>query len=180
VSQPGRQRLVLEGTSAADPLVATWLSALEDARGRTLRALDGVREGDLDWTPEGGAANTIGALLYHIAAIEADWLFADILGPESGQEWPAELFPHDVRDEEGALTAVRGIPLDEHLARLAQTRSLLLESLSDLPGGEFRRVRNRDEYDVAPDWVLHHLLQHEAEHRAQIAALREAASRPAG
>jgi uncharacterized damage-inducible protein DinB len=26
---------------------------------------------------------------------------------------------------------------------------------------------------VTPAWVLHHLLQHEAEHRAQIAAIRD-------
>jgi uncharacterized damage-inducible protein DinB len=27
---------------------------------------------------------------------------------------------------------------------------------------------------VSADWVLHHLIQHESEHRAQIAALRDA------
>jgi len=174
LSQPARQRLALEGTAAADPLVATWLGAMEDARGRTLRALEGIAEEQVDWAPEGGV-NTVGALLYHIAAIEADWLFADILGPESGQPWPAELFPHDVRDDEGALTAIRRIPLAEHLSRLDQTRALLLENLSDFTAEDFHRIRTREDYDVSAAWVLHHLLQHEAEHRAQIAALREAA-----
>lgn len=174
MTQPGRQRLVLEDTAAADPVVATWLGALEDARGRTLRALEGIREEQLDWEPEGGT-NTIGALLYHIAAIEADWLFADILGPESDRAWPAELFPHDVRDDEGILTAIRGSPLDGHLERLAQTRALLLENLSDFTAEDFHRVRPREDYDVSAAWVLHHLLQHEAEHRSQISALREAA-----
>jgi uncharacterized damage-inducible protein DinB len=175
VTDPARQRLVLERTAAPDPVVATWLSALEEARGRTLRALDGLREEQVDWAPE-GEANTIGALLYHIAAIEADWLFADILGPESGRAWPAELFPHDVRDAEGTLTAIRGLPLDEHRARLAKTRAILLENLSDFTAEDFQRVRPREDYDVSAAWVLHHLLQHEAEHRAQIAALREAAT----
>lgn len=172
----GRERLVLEDTVTPDPVVATWLSALEDARGRTLRALEGIAEDHVDWTPEGGV-NTIGALLYHIAAIEADWLFADILGPESGRAWPAALFPHDVRDDAGALTAIRGIRLQGHLARLAQTRALLIENLSDFTTEDLHRVRPREDYDVAADWVLHHLLQHEAEHRSQIAALREAVSR---
>jgi uncharacterized damage-inducible protein DinB len=167
--------LVLEVTAAADPVVATWLSAMEDARGRTLRALEGIPVEHIDRTPEGGT-NTIGALLYHIAAIEADWLFADILGPESDKPWPAELFPHDVRDDEGALTAIRGIPLEEHLGRLADTRALLIENLSGFSADDLRRTRTREDYDVAADWVLHHLLQHEAEHRSQIAALREAAS----
>jgi uncharacterized damage-inducible protein DinB len=176
VTDPVRERLVLEGTAASDPVVARWLSALEDARGRTLRALDGTEEEHVDWAPEGGV-NTIGALLYHIAAIEADWLFADILGPESGRAWPAELFPHDVRDDAGALTVIRGIPLDEHLARLAQTRALLIEDISGFTAEDLHRVRPREDYDVAANWVLHHLLQHEAEHRSQIAALREAVSK---
>jgi uncharacterized damage-inducible protein DinB len=172
VTGPSRDRLVLEGTKAADPVVATWLNALEDARDRTLRALDRVGDNDVDRTHE-GATNTIGALLYHIAAIEADWLIADILGPESNQPWPAELFPHDVRDDEGALTAIRGVTLRQHLARLARTRGLLLDNLSDFTAADLHRVRRREEYDVSAAWVLHHLLQHEAEHRAQIAALWE-------
>jgi uncharacterized damage-inducible protein DinB len=176
VTDPDRQRLVLDALHVDDPVVSAWLSALGDARRRTLRALEGIPEELVDWTPEGGT-NTIGALLYHIAAIEADWLFADILGPESGKPWPAELFPHDVRDDEGALTAVRGMPLADHLARLDQTRTLVLENLSDFTAEDFHRIRPREAYDVSAAWVLHHLLQHEAEHRAQIAALREARTR---
>jgi uncharacterized damage-inducible protein DinB len=179
VTDPDHQRLVLDGTTATDPVVATWLSALEEARDRTLRALEDLGDEHVDRAPDDGG-NTIGALLYHIAAIEADWLYADILGPESDKSWPAELFPHDVRDDEGALTAIRGIPLDEHLARLAQTRALLLENLSVFTTEDLNRVRPREQYDVSAAWVLHHLLQHEAEHRAQIAALRDAASRQAG
>jgi uncharacterized damage-inducible protein DinB len=33
---------------------------------------------------------------------------------------------------------------------------------------EFRRPRHLEQYDVTPQWVLHHLIQHEAEHRGQI------------
>jgi uncharacterized damage-inducible protein DinB len=32
-------------------------------------------------------------------------------------------------------------------------------------------------YDVTPEWVLHHLMQHEAEHRSQIGAPRARAQR---
>ncbi len=37
------------------------------------------------------------------------------------------------------------------------------------------RPRRLPGYDVTPCWVLHHLMQHEAEHRAEIARLRAAA-----
>jgi uncharacterized damage-inducible protein DinB len=42
---------------------------------------------------------------------------------------------------------------------------------------EFRRVRALPAYDVTPEWVLHHLMQHEAEHRSQIGAVRRRAER---
>ena len=37
----------------------------------------------------------------------------------------------------------------------------------------FHAVRSFERYDAAPDWVIHHILQHEAEHRAHIAWLRD-------
>jgi uncharacterized damage-inducible protein DinB len=36
---------------------------------------------------------------------------------------------------------------------------------------EFRRPRPVNFYLVTPEWVLHHLMQHEAEHRGQIEIL---------
>jgi hypothetical protein len=33
---------------------------------------------------------------------------------------------------------------------------------------DVHRVRSFDDYDAAPDWVLHHILQHQAEHRSHI------------
>jgi uncharacterized damage-inducible protein DinB len=166
-----RDRLVLTESPAADPEVGRWLAALEDGRGRTHRALTDVTSEEMDRVPEGGG-NAIGTLLYHVAAIEADWLFVEIL--EERREWPAHLFPFDVRDGEGRLTVVEGLSLEKHMARLAEVRRLLVETLTAMPAGEFHRVRALPDYDVAPDWVVHHLLQHEAEHRSHIAALRGA------
>jgi uncharacterized damage-inducible protein DinB len=33
---------------------------------------------------------------------------------------------------------------------------------------EFMITKRLDDYDVSPAYVLHHLMQHEAEHRSQI------------
>ena len=160
---------------ADDPEVGRWLSAMEDARRDTLKELDGVPDEAVDWRPD-GAHNTIGTLLYHIATVEAGWLLIDILGPE-GEPWmprARELLPVDDRDVDGRLMVVEGESLQQHLDRLAAVRELFLELMRPLTNEEFHRIRVRDEYDVAADWTVHHLLQHEAEHRAQIAALREA------
>ena len=83
------------------------------------------------------------------------------------------LLPYDNRDLEGRLTDVRTMTLDEHLARLAAVRALLHEHLWGMTSEDFHRVRSCPDYDVSPACVLHHLLQHEAEHQSQIAWIRD-------
>jgi len=166
-----RRHLVL-ADAGADPAVGPWLGALTDSRRRTLDALRDLPAEAVDAPPASGS-NTIGTLLYHLAAIEADWLFEDILGPEAGVAWPAELFPFDVREESGRLTPVPGVSIEGHLERLHAARDLLETYLRPMSANEFERPRTRDRYDVSPAWAVHHLLQHEAEHRAQISAACE-------
>jgi uncharacterized damage-inducible protein DinB len=168
-----RERLTLDPV-AEDPEVGRWLAAVHDARSRTLQELDGLPADSVDWVPPGGG-NSIGTLLYHVALIEADWLFVEILGGE-GPAWPKDFFPFDVREVDGTLTPVLGLTIDEHLGRLESVRRLLVGHVGVMSSAELHRVRALEEYDVAPDWVLHHLMQHEAEHRAQIAWLRTTAA----
>lgn len=68
---------------------------------------------------------------------------------------------------------VDGQSLHAHRERLAGVRAFTLEHLKPMTNEDFHRVRSLDDYDVAPDWVLHHHLQHEAEHRSHIAWLRD-------
>jgi len=75
------------------------------------------------------------------------------------------------------VTQVTGYSLAEHLQRLAVVRGLLLDMFEAMDLAEFRRVRALPHYDVTPEWVLHHLMQHEAEHRSQIGSLRARAKR---
>ncbi|MFQ6088758.1 MAG: DinB family protein [Candidatus Methanofastidiosia archaeon] len=42
---------------------------------------------------------------------------------------------------------------------------------------EFRHLHSFDDYDVTPEWIIHHLIQHETEHRGQIMELRKCAER---
>lgn len=164
------EQLVITPETAVTPEIAHLLGMAQEARGRLLNALDGVDEALLDWQPPVG--NAIGALLYHLAIIEADWLYAEVL--ES--DFPADvlaLFPADVRDAAGHLAVVTGEPLAAHLRRLAAIRARLLATYETMTLADFRRPRHLPHYDVTPAWVLHHLMQHEAEHRGQILVNRE-------
>jgi hypothetical protein len=166
-----RERLILEPGDANDPEVGRWLAALEDGRRDTLAELDGVRDDLVDARPP-GSENTIGTSLYHVALIEADWLFDDMLGEDLGATSLAPLFPFDARDEEGILTGVAGVPLAEHIERLVRVRAMLVKRVTPMSIEEFTTPRQRTDSDVSPVWVIHHLLQHESEHRSEIGWLR--------
>ena len=73
------------------------------------------------------------------------------------------------------LTPVTGRSLAEHDALLDAVRALLLDAYRTMSLAEYRRPRQLERYDVTPEWVLHHLLQHEAGHRGELGDLRRRA-----
>lgn len=153
-----------------EPHLGAALWMLDDTRSRTLRAVEGLPPGNIDSIPIGGG-NTVGALLYHIAAVELDWLYVDILEQEP-PGWAESLFPHQVREENGRLSPVRGLSLDDHLARLATVRQHLHDDTAAMAADDFRRPRDTSPSHATPEWILHHLREHEAEHRGQVQEIR--------
>ena len=150
--------------------IAEALWRLQDGRERTLDALKDLPAEVVDWQAT-GLQNSIGTLLYHIAAIELDWLYSEVLE----REWTSEiedLFPYPVRDDKGHLYPVVNVSLSDHLARLEKTRQFLLDGFNEITLEDYRQTREMPRYDVSPEWVLHHLSQHEAEHRGEILTIR--------
>lgn len=165
-----KEQLTAQPLADYPQAIAEALWRLQDARQRTLNALANLPDEALDWQAT-GLQNTIGTLLYHIATIEIDWLYSEVLE----QDWSPELemlFCYPVRDDDGRLYAVTEVSLSKHLSRLEWTRNHLLECLKQITLEGYRRLRNLPRYDVTPEWVLHHLAQHEAEHRGEILAIR--------
>jgi uncharacterized damage-inducible protein DinB len=161
------ERLVVEPLDGYDPDIGAALWRLEDGRRRTLDLLGDMPTAYVDRETDG---NRIGTILYHLALIEADWLYSEILEEPIPDE-VEKLFPVDARDEDGILTFVRGQTLEEHLERLRAVRAMSLDRLRGMTTADFHRPRRLPQYEVSPAWVLHHLMQHEAEHRGEMGAV---------
>jgi hypothetical protein len=73
-----RERLVLEPLAGHEGEIGLFLAALGDSRQRTKESLADLDAAALDRTTP-TYPNSIGTLLYHIAAIEMDWLYIEIL-----------------------------------------------------------------------------------------------------
>ena len=164
-----REQLVLT-SAAGDPEIGRWLAALEEVRSDTLKVVGEIPHDAVDRDP-GDRGDTLGTVLYHVALVEVDWVFTDVLDRES--DIPRDLFPHDDRVEDGHLTPVLGETLEEHLDRLAKTRALVLDELRSMSSEEYHRAHARERFDVAANWVVFHLIDHEVEHRVRLSALRD-------
>jgi uncharacterized damage-inducible protein DinB len=169
----GRARLVLDPPpGCVEPEVARWLAALEEVRRDTLAVIAAIPAEAVDRDP-GDGGDTVGTVLYHVALVELDWVFTDVLGREDEPAMVA-LLPHDSRIDGGRLTPVRGESLQQHLDRLARARSAVLAELRPMPSGDFHRARARAAADVSAAWAVFHLIDHEVEHRVRLSALRDA------
>jgi uncharacterized damage-inducible protein DinB len=162
-----KRQIVLEAPKEACLGVGLWIAALEDGRRRTMETLDRVRPGMVDASAP-YHQHTVGTLLYHIAIIEADWLYVEIQELGDYPDEAIEMFPYNHRDEQGRLTQVTGVSLDRHLERLAWVRDQLIETLAALSDDEFSQPREIPDAFVSTAWVVHHLIQHEAEHRGEM------------
>jgi uncharacterized damage-inducible protein DinB len=169
-----RKNLLVLPLPDYEPEIGRWIWCLEDVRQTLLERISGISQPYLDTKLNGG--HSIGALLYHIALVEADWLYEEVLGGEWNPKIRS-LFPLESRNNDNTLTHLEGQDLDEHLHRLKSVREELLSHFRSMDLKDWRKQRILTHYDVTPEWVIYHLIEHESHHRGQIfqmlAALKE-------
>ena len=145
--------------------IGRWIWCLEDVRRSILAKISGISQSVLDTKFNGG--HSIGSLLYHIALIEADWFYEEVLGGK----WNPKiryLFPQEDRNNDDTLTHIEGQDLEEHVHRLKSVRDELLTHFRSMDILDWRKPRSLEHYDVTPEWVIYHLIEHESHHRGQI------------
>jgi uncharacterized damage-inducible protein DinB len=163
-------KLDMDLVDCREPIVARYLTMLADCRTNTMESIKNLRFDLLYWRRNDFDSN-ISDLLYHIAYVEADWLYTNVLE----QRIPVGLTEHlsyQERDRNGRLVHIGEEELESSLNRLNEVRRNLNDVYANMDMVEFRRLRHSKEQDVSPEWVLHHLIQHEAEHRGQINLLK--------
>jgi len=159
-----RKNLVVVPMSDFETEIGRWIWCLEDVRRTLLEKISGISQQHLDAKLNG---HSIGSLLYHIALIEADWLYEEVLGGKWNTKIRS-LFSHEDRNEDDTLSHIEGQTLDEHLHRLQCVRDELLFHFRSMDIEDWRTSRSLPHYDVTPEWVIYHILEHESHHRGQI------------
>ncbi len=148
-----------------EPEIGRSLWCLEDVRQNLSKRLTGISQNLLD--SKMGDRQSIGSLLYHIAYVEAGWLYGEVMEKEAWDPEIEALFPLEGWPD-GKLIHVEGDSIEDHLHRLNTVREKLLSHFHSMDMEDWRRPRTFEEYDVTPEWVIYHLVEHEAHHRGQI------------
>ncbi len=154
--------------------IGRYVAMLEDVRRRVRHYVDGLTPEQLSWHPN-DRVESIGTVLLHIAAVEVSWIQEDICRiPMSEEEWGIA-FPIRL-----GIPQVSGEPLEFYLEKLNRTRAETREILTGLSDSDLDRVLsplepgdpNAPPTTYTIEWILYHLVEHEAHHKGQIAVMK--------
>ena len=159
------------------PQVGRYVAQMNEVRASLKREVEGLSTEHLDWHPDDNT-ESIGTMLLHIDGVEWSWIFEDIFGrpdTEYPGEWP-EVMPIRVGVEQ-----VRGRPVAWYLDKLDATRQRTLEVIKSFTDADLARLvgeadlgpkREKRSYLFTIDWIIWHIIQHEASHLGQKELLR--------
>ena len=159
------------------PQVGRYVAQLNEIRNDLKYELTGLTPAALDWHPN-EQTESIGTLLLHLAAVEWSWMHEDIFGtPDTEYQgnW-AEAMPIRRRAPQ-----VSGRSLEHYLEHLDAIREETLRLLQGFTDADLARLVGEAEpapgvearsYLYTIDWIIWHVLEHEALHVGQIELLR--------
>jgi uncharacterized damage-inducible protein DinB len=155
------------------PEVGTLTSMLAFTRDQVVHNVKGLSQQDLDWLLD-AKANTIGALLMHLAATET--LYA--MNTFGGMKWDA--WPDEVKKKwdipmnlgQPARAAIKGNSLDYYLDALHQSREKSLAEFRKVDDKWLSTVMVDGDFSVNNYAKWFHVAEHESNHDGQIKFLK--------
>ncbi|MFW9922407.1 MAG: DinB family protein [Candidatus Thorarchaeota archaeon] len=151
------------------PRVAEFFSFMNEARQYLLKMISDVDNIMLDFTPNERTVETIGTLLLHIAGVEWSWIIADIEGKVIPfEKWKyAYALSNDVN-----LPQLIGKGIKYYLEILAQVREEVYVKLKEFTDDDLDRIVKIEGKKFTIEWILYHVIEHEAVHIGQISLLK--------
>jgi uncharacterized damage-inducible protein DinB len=151
------------------PRIATWYSIMQEMRERLLRIIKDLTQEELDYTSSERRIETIGTLLLHIAEVEWGWIFGDIDGQEKEMEEIKHAFA--LRPEVDA-PQLKGQKLQFYIDKLNETRQEVYQRLAKFEDEDLDKIVESEGDKYSIEWILFHLIEHEAMHVGQILLLK--------
>ncbi|MCA1054336.1 DinB family protein [Rossellomorea aquimaris] len=161
----------IETLRGFSPQLGHLVSQMNYARQTTLEAVNGLTTAELDYLPSKDG-NSIGALLYHMAAVEKGFQIEIFDGRRPNvqemEEWGA---PYSLGDKGRAH--IKGFPLEFYLGKLEEVRSRTLKEFATLNDDWLYEDRRWDNHPSNHYFIWFHVFEDEINHRGQIRMIRK-------
>jgi len=166
-------RHVLTPHPGLAPAIGYYLTAMEEVREQVRNAVKDIDVKSLG-SPAFLGAHSIGALVLHIGEAEWWWMQCNVAGHEITEE-DAKAPYWDVLDEPNAFES-KGYTAEFCLNEIDKIRNQTRDLLFGLGENDLERIfsfeRHGEVRDHSLRWILHHLIDHEAQHKGQILMLK--------
>jgi uncharacterized damage-inducible protein DinB len=153
--------------------IGYYLSGMEEVRSQLVAAVKSVPD-DLIGKPAFLGAHSIGALVLHIGEAEWFWMQMVVGGHELTEEDKQAPCWDILDDVEGV--ARKGYTTEFCLNEADKIRNQTRDLLFGYNDRDLERIitfeRNGKETEHNLRWILHHLIDHEAQHKGQILMLK--------
>lgn len=159
----------LKKSEELSPKISNWFALMQETRERLLRIVNDLKDEEFDYSPDEGSFETIGTLLLHIAGVEWSWIFEDI----DGEEIDFERFKHGfaLRSEVN-ISQLKGKGKSFYLEKLSEVRNQVYNRLTKFNDEDLSKLVGSDNEQYTIEWILFHILEHEAMHIGQILLLK--------
>jgi uncharacterized damage-inducible protein DinB len=163
------RRRVLNPHPGLSKGIGYYLSGMEEVRGQINEAVKTIPD-DLIGKPAFLGAHSIGGLVLHIGEAEWFWMQMVVAGRELTDAVRNSVY-WDILDD------VERVARNNHstefcLREIENIRNQTREVLFSFSDADLDRTITYDEDEHNLRWILHHLIDHEAQHKGQILMLK--------
>ena len=153
--------------------IGYYLSGMEEVRSQVVAAVKDIPD-DLIGKPAFLGAHSIGGLVLHIGEAEWFWMQMVVSGHQLTEE-DKKAACWDILDDVDAVTR-HGYTTDFCLQEVEKIRNQTRDVLFSYNDKDLERTINYERQGYPTEhnlrWILHHLIDHEAQHKGQILMLK--------
>jgi len=152
--------------------IGFYLSGMEEVRDQLREAVEGMSDDHIR-RPAISDAHAIGALVLHIGEAEWYWMQCVVSGHKVTDEIRCAPYWDVLEDPKGFSN--KSYSAECCLNEIKKIREQTRTTLSAFKDDDLERIfsieRRRETHERSLRWVLHHLIDHEAQHKGQILML---------
>ncbi len=165
--------LILRPSAGLSPGIGFYLAGMDEVRSQLRDAVVNMSPEDIGRCAIPGA-HSIGALVLHIGEAEWWWMNCNVLGHRLTDADRAAPYWDVLKNPEAF--AARGCSAEFCLEQVGRIRNQTREILAGFADDELERVfateRRGRKFEHSLRWILHHLIDHEAQHKGQVLMLK--------